>query len=146
MFRLMLVPFNRDTGAFEDEEFNKFCREHNVIRIDKEFINNDGGIFYSFFIEYQERRNKGSKIDLDSLTEEEKLQYDRLRDWRNEIAVSEGIPAYIIMYNAQLVDIVKRQPKSIGDFDGIKGMKSKASKYGEKIIKLLQEAALETEE
>jgi ATP-dependent DNA helicase RecQ len=73
-------------------------------------------------------------------------QYNRLRKWRNELAASEGIPPYIIMYNAQLYEIIKRQPQAKADFCAIKGMKSKAEKYGEQIIKLLQETELEHEE
>ncbi len=142
----MLVRFNRDTGEFDDYDFNKFCKENSVIRIEKEFINTDGNIYYSFFIEYHERRERVGKPDVDSLSDTEKEQYERLRDWRNELAASEGIPAYIIMYNSQLFDIVKRQPQSMGDFDAIKGMKSKAGKYGEQIIKLLQEVLLEPKE
>jgi len=38
MNRLMLVRFNRDTGEFDDLEFNRFCREHNVVRIEKRFL------------------------------------------------------------------------------------------------------------
>jgi ribonuclease D len=49
------------------------------------------------------------------------------------------------MYNSQIYEIVKKQPKTISDFSSIKGMKSKAEKYGEQIIKLLQEAVLEIE-
>jgi len=36
----------------EDEEFNKFCAEQSIVRIEKEFINTGGEIYYSFFIEY----------------------------------------------------------------------------------------------
>jgi hypothetical protein len=35
------------------------------------------------------------------------------------------------MYNAQLSEIIKRQPKARADFSAIKGMKNKADKYGE---------------
>ncbi len=56
MFKLMLVSFNHDTGEFADHEFNRFCREHSIVRIEKEFINSQGSIYYSFFIEYQARR------------------------------------------------------------------------------------------
>ena len=117
----MLVRFNRDTGEFDDYDFNKFCKENSVIRIEKEFINTDGNIYYSFYIEYHERRERVGKPDVDSLSDTEKEQYERLRDWRNELAASEGIPAYIIMNKSQLFDIVKRQPQSMGDFDAIKG-------------------------
>ncbi len=146
MYRLMLVRFNRDSGEFEDQEFNRFCREHNVVRIEKEFINSDGNIYYSFFIEYQDRREKQGRPDLESLNESERSQYEKLREWRNDIASSEGIPAYILMYNSQLFDIVKKQPRALGDFTAIKGMKGKAEKYGEAIIRLLQEASLGSEE
>ncbi len=146
MYKLMLVRFDRDRGEFDDREFNRFCQEQNILRIDKEFINADGNIYYSFFIEYLPRKARQGQPDLDSLSELEREQYNSLRDWRNELAASEGFPAYIIMYNSQLFDIVKRQPRSIGDFTAIKGMKGKAEKYGETIIRLLQEASLGAEE
>jgi len=74
------------------------------------------------------------------MSEAEQSQYNRLRDWRNDLAASEGIPAYIIMYNSQIYEIIKRQPQAKADFAAIKGMKGKAGKYGEQIIKLLQES------
>ena len=56
MYRLILVRFDRDNGRFEDDEFNKFCAEQSIIRIEKEFINTGGEIYYSFFIEYVSRK------------------------------------------------------------------------------------------
>ena len=146
MFKLMLVRFDRDSGEFADQDFNKFCHEHSIIRIEKEFINSDGNIYYSFFIEFVARKTGYEKPDMAKLSDREQEQYNRLRDWRNELAANEGIPAYIIMYNSQIYEIVKRQPVAKADFAAIKGMKGKADKYGEQIIKLLQEAALEPEE
>ncbi|MDY0128291.1 MAG: HRDC domain-containing protein, partial [Candidatus Cloacimonadaceae bacterium] len=84
--------------------------------------------------------------DLTQLSEIQQKQYNRLRDWRNELAANEGLPAYIILYNSQLYEIVKRQPVAKADFAAIKGMKNKADKYGEQIIKVLQEAELSHEE
>jgi len=146
MFKLMLVRFDRDSGRFDDEEFNKFCAEQNIVRIDKEFINSDGEIYYSFFIEYHSRKAAHGKPNLDSLSDTGRAQYEKLRDWRNELAANEGIPAYVLMYNSQLYDIVQKQPRSKGDFAAIKGMKQKAEKYGEEIIRILQEAELEQQE
>ena len=146
MFKLLLVRFDRDTGRFEDDEFNKFCAEQNIVRIDKEFINSNGEIYYSFFIEYHSRKQARGLANLEDLSSLEKAQYDKLRDWRNDLAANEGIPAYIIMHNSQLHDIVKRQPAAKADFAAIKGMKAKADKYGEEIIRILQEAELEQQE
>ncbi|MFA7214406.1 MAG: hypothetical protein WC111_10995 [Candidatus Cloacimonadaceae bacterium] len=93
MFKLMLVRFDRDRGEFADQEFNKFCQEHSIIRIDKEFINCNDNIFYSFFIEYLPRKTAYEKPDLTQLSEIQQKQYNRLRDWRNELAANEGLPA-----------------------------------------------------
>ena len=146
MFKLLLVRFDRDTGRFEDDKFNKFCAEQNIVRIEKEFINTGGEIYYSFFIEYHSRKAGYEKPNMAKLSERELEQYNRLRDWRNELAAHEGIPAYIIMYNSQIYETVKRQPVAKADFTAIKGMKGKADKYGEQIIKLLQETGNELEE
>jgi len=146
MFKLMLVRFDRDSSRFEDDEFNKFCAEQNIVRIEKEFINSNGEIYYSFFIEYHSRKAGYEKPDMAKLSERELEQYNRLRDWRNELAANEGIPAYIIMYNSQIYEIIKRQPQAKTDFAAIKGMKGKADKYGEQIIKLLQETDNDHEE
>lgn len=142
----MLVRFDRDSGRFEDDEFNKFCAEQNIIRIDKEFINTSGDIYYSFFIEYHSKKTAPGKPNLESLNDLEKAQYENLRDWRNELAANEGIPAYVLMYNAQLFEIVQKQPRSQSDFASIKGMKKKAEKYGDEIIRILQEVELEQQE
>ena len=86
MFKLMLVRFDRDRGEFADQEFNKFCQEHSIIRIDKEFINCNDNIFYSFFIEYLPRKTAYEKPDLTQLSEIQQKQYNRLRDWRNDLS------------------------------------------------------------
>ncbi len=88
MFKLILVRFDGDAGRFEDEEFNKFCAEQNIVRIEKEFINTGGDIYYSFFIEYHSRKAGYEKPDIAKLSERELEQYNRLRDWRNELAAS----------------------------------------------------------
>ncbi|MDD4223629.1 MAG: HRDC domain-containing protein [Candidatus Cloacimonetes bacterium] len=146
MYRLILVRFDRDNGCFDDAEFNKFCAEQSIVRIEKEFINSNGEIYYSFFIEYVSRKAVRGKTSTDDLSELELAQYEALRDWRNELASGEGIPAYIIMYNSQIHDIVKRQPRAIADFAAIRGMKQKAEKYGETIIRILQEVELDKQE
>jgi hypothetical protein len=94
MFRLILVRFDRDSGRFEDEEFNKFCAEQNIVRIEKEFINTGGEIYYSFFIEYHSRKAGNEKPDMAKLSERELEQYNRLREWRNSTRSRMGFIGY----------------------------------------------------
>lgn len=80
MYRLILVRFDRDTGRFEDEEFNKFCAEQSIVRIEKEFINTGGEIYYSFFIEYVSRKVSRGKTSTDDLSELELAQTCLIRN------------------------------------------------------------------
>jgi superfamily II DNA helicase RecQ len=146
MYKLLVVRYDSSSGSYDDGEFVKFCESNKILHIDKEFVRTESSVYYSFFIEYLPAVKRYDKPDYKSMSEIEMSQYNRLRKWRNELAASEGIPPYIIMYNAQLYEIIKRQPQAKADFCAIKGMKSKAEKYGEQIIKLLQETELEHEE
>ncbi|MBW6515422.1 MAG: HRDC domain-containing protein [Candidatus Cloacimonetes bacterium] len=94
--------------SFDDSEFVKFCEENQIIHIDKEFFHSGDGVYYSFFIEYVSKKKSDSN-PLKDLSEEQIVQYNRLRDWRNELAANEGLPAYIILYNSQIAEIVKCQ-------------------------------------
>ena len=58
MFKLLVVRFDRNSGTFDDAEFNKFCEEHSIIKIEKETLHVEGNIFYSFFIEYLVLKSK----------------------------------------------------------------------------------------
>jgi len=135
MSKLIVVRFNRDLGTFDDSDFVKFCDSHQIVNIDNQFFNLEGNVYYSFFIEYL--NPKKSYIDFKDLDEKGKEQYDKLRDWRNEVAQNEGIPPYIILYNKQIVEIVKNRPKTVTDLELIRGFKNKAAKYGKNILKIL---------
>ena len=142
----MIVQLDMDTLSYLDTEFEQFCKDNTIIKVDKEFIRESGRIFYSLFIEYQIRNNHKKKGVETNLNKLEQRQYDRLRDWRNELASNEGIPPYILLYNSQITDIVKKQPQSKSELTAIRGLKKKADKYSEAIIKLLQEEAIEYNE
>ena len=135
MYKLIVVRFNRDLGTFDDSDFVKFCDSHQIVNIDNQFFNLEGNVYYSFFIEYL--NPKKSYIDFKDLDEKGREQYDKLRDWRNEVAQNEGIPPYIILYNKQIVEIVKNRPKTVTDLELIRGFKNKAAKYGKNILKIL---------
>jgi len=112
---LLEVRDDSSLGDYDDAEFTKFCESNRILHLEKEFVQTESSVYYSFFIEYLPVVNKYSKPDLNSMSEVEIRQYNSLREWRNDLAVSEGIPPYIIMYNAQLYEIIKRQPQAKAD-------------------------------
>ena len=55
------------------------------------------------------------------LTEDEKLIYNALRQWRNDKATNLNLPSYVIAHNTQLMTIAKLKPQTLDDFFNIKG-------------------------
>jgi len=53
------------------------------LHIDKEFVQTESSVYYSFFIEYLPAVKRFAKSDLNSLNEVELRQYNSLREWQN---------------------------------------------------------------
>jgi hypothetical protein len=58
------------------------------LHIDKEFVQTGSRVYYSFFIEYLPAVKSFAKADLKSMSDLEMSQYNRLREWRNDLAAS----------------------------------------------------------
>ncbi|AIL33077.1 DNA helicase RecQ [Basilea psittacipulmonis] len=73
------------------------------------------------------------------MTPEEQFYYDRLSQWRLQLAKNHYVPAFAILYNKTLLDIVRKMPKNKGELVGIEGLPlQKIEQYGEDILRLLE--------
>lgn len=64
--------------------------------------------------------------------------FQKLREKRKELAMKEGVPAYIIFTDAALRDMCRLKPKTMGEFRQCKGVGVlKAQKYGKYFLDLL---------
>jgi len=67
----------------------------------------------------------GSALDL----------YERLRNWRAEMAKTHGVPAYVIFHDATLREIAERRPRALDQLRVISGIGAKKLEaYGENIL------------
>ncbi|MBE6051039.1 MAG: DNA helicase RecQ [Clostridium sp.] len=85
---------------------------------------------------------KGDRKVVALIKEEEvpldKELFNKLKSWRRERAIKEGIRPYIIFSDATLIEIVNRIPKSKEELFDIRGVgEKKVLKYGEDIIKII---------
>jgi DNA topoisomerase-3 len=63
---------------------------------------------------------------------------DRLRKWRLEQARARGVPAFRIMTDRTLLEIVDRQPQSIPELLQVHGAGPKlVEKYGAQILRVV---------
>jgi superfamily I DNA/RNA helicase len=62
----------------------------------------------------------------------------RLRDWRRKLASETGLPAYMIMNDKTLIEIIQNMPSSTDELQQIYGLgPNKIKKYGEEIIDMI---------
>ena len=63
---------------------------------------------------------------------------DYLKEWRRKIAAEKRVPAYIVMHDATLADLCRKQPRNLRELHGVTGIgSSKAQLYGESILAAL---------
>lgn len=135
--RIFTLPFDETSESFPDEIITQFCLNKKVHRLDSQFFLQDGRPFWSVAVHY-EVILKG-KEPLRELDEEQKKLFERIRQWRKERADKEGIPAYLICTNAQLVHIIRLKCQTLETFKQVRGFgKKRISKYGKAMIEMIK--------
>lgn len=76
------------------------------------------------------------------LNEQDFAVYAKLRALRKELAEKEGIPAYAVLTNEQMAEMVQRRVQTKAALREIAGIgDARIDKYGESFLQLLREAA-----
>ena len=102
--------------------------------------------YWSVLIYYNNKKNTviSSKNTVNSeseLSEEEKIIYNKLKDWRADKAREAQLPAYIIFHNTHLMSIARHKPCTLDDLENVNGIgKRKVEKFGREIIEVLENA------
>ncbi len=102
--------------------------------------------YWSVLIYYNNKKNTviSSKNTVNSeseLSEEEKIIYNKLKDWRADKAREAQLPAYIIFYNTHLMSIARHKPCTLDDLENVNGIeKRKVEKFDIEIIEVLENA------
>jgi ATP-dependent DNA helicase RecQ len=66
---------------------------------------------------------------------------ERLKAWRREEARTQGVPAYVILHDSALMEIVQRRPGAIAAMNGISGIGVKRlERYGAALLRVLRDA------
>jgi len=82
------------------------------------------------------KKSQNKKIEPNYGNESDKLA--RLKMWRREISQKLNLPAYIIMHDSTLMEIVEMNPIDIEDLRNIRGMgHAKIERYGKEIMDVL---------
>jgi len=70
----------------------------------------------------------------------DKELFEKLKELRLIIASEQKVPAFIILHDSSLIDMCKKQPKTIDDFMKISGIgQVKAERFGERFLRAISE-------
>jgi len=73
--------------------------------------------------------------------------FDALRAWRSALAREQGVPAYVILHDRTLHELVTRQPRTTDELLGIPGIgQAKVERYGETLLATLTSPLAENHE
>jgi superfamily II DNA helicase RecQ len=143
-YRFFTIPAHAPEET--QETLNSFCAQHRVAAVEKQFVADGHGSFWSICVSYLEQDNKSavprrSKIDYrELLNEQDFAMFAKLRALRKSLAEQEGIPAYALFTNEQLAAMVRQRITSSSALGAIEGIgKSRIEKYGKAFIAILSE-------
>ena len=87
-----------------------------------------------------EKKQSDAAVKQDSSAQIDKELFEKLRDFRNQLAVKESVPAYIIFTNSSLTDMCRKKPATLVQFSAVNGVGNvKLEKYGEEFISIIRD-------
>lgn len=90
-------------------------------------------------------RTKASATLSSLSTETEKGLYHALRQWRQEQAEAQNVPAYIILHDKALIALARQQPHTVDELHHISGMGAvKRQRYGAALLECVMDYLAES--
>jgi hypothetical protein len=158
LVKTFTLRFNPEHMQFDDTVLGEFVREHLVISMKTEFFYFREEPLWSVMVTYRDQhtpsnivagvaqdlsRSRSKKegrqmLPKPKIDEHQRVVYEKLRLWRNEIARAKGHPPGNLFTNRQLHEIVELNPHSIKQLTKVHGVGTyKATTYGREILEFL---------
>jgi ATP-dependent DNA helicase RecQ len=148
LVKLFTLRFDPRVDGFDDTAVATFTRGKEVLSVRDHFFLKDDVPYWSFLVSYNVLQREGEPAPARSaVAEAGKLKYrdlldeatwplfNALRDWRAERAKAEGVPAYLILTNDVLAQVVKRKPRTLNELGQIPGLgTAKLKRYGRELL------------
>ena len=150
---IITCPYEPHTGACDTTKLDQFCQEYDVLDYHGQLTTHEGIPLWTVLISYRvpksryisAKKSSGAaktqaKIDpFRQLSVEQQPLYNALREWRRQQAEKEGKPVFALIKNAQIADVVRKLPTSIGALKTVDGVgDATCTKYGASIISIIK--------
>ncbi len=129
-----------------NDELNKFLRTNKILEIENHLTQINNNAYWCLCVKYFENGGYFTTTDKqrvdyrDELDENTFKIFARLREVRKQIAMEEAVPAYAVCTDQELASIAKLQEITVLGIRSVKGIgEKKVEKYGERIVKLINQ-------
>ncbi|MDG1906279.1 MAG: HRDC domain-containing protein [Arenicella sp.] len=146
----MSIQFKLFTlSAFEvtqdESSLNLFLRQHRVLKVHREFVQDQQNAYWSLLVEYLDsaqglsegdrKSTSKSRVDYkEVLSPENFAVFAKLRDWRKQQAEEVGVPVYAIFTNQQLAEMVTLRVTSKTQLREVEGVgEARVKKHGDAV-------------
>ena len=90
-------------------------------------------------VQKKSAKTRAGKVDAE-LGGDERQLWERLRAWRSDTAKSHGVPAYVILHDATLLELLRQMPQTADGLRHIPGIgERKLENYGTALLELLRQ-------
>lgn len=120
-------------------EMNAFLGSRKILELEKQLILEGQHAFWSFCITYLETGVASApkeKTDYKKVLDEKSFaRFSRMREIRKRLSSEEGVPAYAVFTDEELVAMAKLEDLTLANIKNIKGVgEKKVEKYGQFFI------------
>ena len=135
MIKVFTMRFSDVIEGFDDEDLRVFMADKDIISFRERFFLKDNIPYWAVMLTYKTALKPRAGIEKSFHSGEEKRDeyismlsdenipiFNLLRDWRNERALKEGIPPYVIVTNKQLAAIVSKSPENLNQLSAVAGV------------------------
>lgn len=165
-YRVIDLAYCPRARGIDDEPLQRLLHGHRVIDAHERFYVQDGLPHLLVTVRYEltplpsvragaraanapddlrtpKEPSRGTNTERLNLDPADRPLFDALRAWRSARARAEHVPAYVVMTNRQLADVVRMRPRSAADLAQIDGFgESRVAKLATELLQVLWSGSL----
>ena len=121
--KIFTMPFNSQLGVFDDEEFNSFIKDKELVSANDYLFQRDEIPYLTLVVKYKQlasvvmsasngtkpqEKTKNNEEWRKLLDDESMPLFNTLRQWRSEKSKKDGVPPYVILNNRSKIFSIRR--------------------------------------
>ncbi len=138
--KIITVPFDPAKEVFQDEFLSNFLANKPIHTLNPQFFQHQNRPYWTVFVEYEPVLSDAETLPTKTtLTDQQRVLFQRLRVWRKEQAEQDKVPVFILATNEQLENVAIHKPVSSEALRQIRGFgRKKLEQYGPMLIAMVK--------